>query len=412
MGWVFEPPDGDTIIVPFDTFDGGTGASITMTGLAITDIEIYKDGSVTQRASDNGMTLLDTDGIDRDGATGLHGFSIDLSDNSDAGFYTVGAWFEVKVVSVTVDGQTVNFTACMFRIMASEAVAGVPDVNATHVAGTAQTAGDIPALVVTADAAIDVAVADLANATDGLGALKTLIDALQTDLDNGTDGLGALKALLDAIPTTAMRGTDGALTDKDGFTLSTAGILAVWHQAVSAIATAGSIGKLLKDEITSARMATLTDWINGQRLDVLMDAIKAQTDTLPADPASQAAILAKLPAALVGGRMDANMGAINNVVAAAVRLALSANGMVPFTVDNTVFTPTTTEFEAGDITEVTADHLNGRRILWTTGALAGTTSGAHQETEITDYAIATGRGHFTVTAMTEAPANGDTGIII
>ena len=65
------------------------------------------------------------------------------------------------------------------------------------------------------------------------------------DLANTTDGLGALKALLDAIPTTAMRGTDSAA---------------------------------LASEVTSARMATLTDWINGGRLDLLLDAIKVVTD--------------------------------------------------------------------------------------------------------------------------------------
>lgn len=91
-------------------------------------------------------------------------------------------------------------------------------------------------------------------------------------LTDWIDG-GRLDVLLDAIPTTAMRGTDGALTDKAGFSLSTAGILAVWHQALSAVVTAGSVGKLLKDEITAARMAVLTDWINGGRLDLLLDAI-------------------------------------------------------------------------------------------------------------------------------------------
>jgi hypothetical protein len=35
------------------------------------------------------------------------------------------------------------------------------------------------------------------------------------------------------------------------------------------------------NEVTAARMATLTDWINGGRLDLLLDAIKAVTDLLP-----------------------------------------------------------------------------------------------------------------------------------
>ncbi len=67
---------------------------------------------------------------------------------------------------------------------------------------------DARASQVTADAIVT----DLDNGTDGLGALKTLIDTVNSDLANGTDGLGALKTLLDAIPTTAMRGTDSAAT--------------------------------------------------------------------------------------------------------------------------------------------------------------------------------------------------------
>jgi len=35
------------------------------------------------------------------------------------------------------------------------------------------------------------------------------------------------------------------------------------------------------NEVTAARMAALTDWINGGRLDLLLDAIKAVTDLLP-----------------------------------------------------------------------------------------------------------------------------------
>ena len=42
-----------------------------------------------------------------------------------------------------------------------------------------------------------------------------------------------------------------ALTDKVGFGLSTAGILAIWHQLTANIVTADTIGKLLKDNINA-----------------------------------------------------------------------------------------------------------------------------------------------------------------
>ena len=67
-------PAGSVLPIFFDSFAGSTGASITITGLAVTDIEVYKGTSMTQRASDNGYTLLDTDGIDLDGITGIQGF--------------------------------------------------------------------------------------------------------------------------------------------------------------------------------------------------------------------------------------------------------------------------------------------------------------------------------------------------
>lgn len=107
---------GTTLRIPFSSFAGSTGASVTLTGLATTDIEVYKDGSTTQRASDNGYALLDTDGIDFDGITGIHGFSIDLADNTTAGFWAAGSQYTVVVSAVTIDSQTVNFIAATFRI--------------------------------------------------------------------------------------------------------------------------------------------------------------------------------------------------------------------------------------------------------------------------------------------------------
>lgn len=131
-------PASSTLYIPFVTYDAN-GASVTMTGLAVTDIEIYKNGSVTQRASDNGYALLDTDGIDFDGITGLHGFSVDLSDNSDSGFFSVGGFYWVVVSTITVATQTVTHLAATFRIVAAESSAGVPKVDVSHFNGTAGT---------------------------------------------------------------------------------------------------------------------------------------------------------------------------------------------------------------------------------------------------------------------------------
>lgn len=162
--YVGEIPLGDTVPFPFDTYNS-SGGSVTITGLAVTDIEVFKDGSITQRSSDNGYALLDTDGIDFDSRTGLHGFSIDTSDNSDSGFYAAGSYYWVHVDAITVDSQTVRFTF-WFRMVAAENVAGVkpsdvthfggsagtfasgrPEVNTSHLGGTSQTGRDIGASV-------------------------------------------------------------------------------------------------------------------------------------------------------------------------------------------------------------------------------------------------------------------------
>lgn len=105
---------GSTLYIPFETFASSTGAPITITNFAVGDIQVYKNGGTTQRASTSGIVLLDTDGVDFDAITGIQGFSIDLSDNTTAGFYTAGARFFVVVSTITVDSQTMSFLAATF----------------------------------------------------------------------------------------------------------------------------------------------------------------------------------------------------------------------------------------------------------------------------------------------------------
>jgi hypothetical protein len=113
---------GSTIEIPFESFASSSGAPITITGLATSDIKVYKDGGTTERASASGYTLLDTDGIDFDGITGIHGFSISLADNTTADFWAAGSRYIVVVSTITVDSQTMSFIAATFRIGKSGAI--------------------------------------------------------------------------------------------------------------------------------------------------------------------------------------------------------------------------------------------------------------------------------------------------
>lgn len=281
---VYNVPDGDTLVHLFGTYDGGTGASITLTGLAVTDIEIYKDGSVTQRASDSGYTLLDTDGIDFDGITGIHGFSIDLSDNTDAGFYSVGSWFHVVVSSVTVDAQTVNFVACAFRIMAAEASAGVVDANIASIDANAITATSIATGAITnakfAANAIDAAslATDAVNeivdqvwnelqadhvTAGSFGVLATEIADILADTADIQPKIGTPAADLAADIATVDANVDAVLADTgtDGVVLANDAITAakIATDAIGSDEFAASAAQKIRDEILPTQNAAFSN---------------------------------------------------------------------------------------------------------------------------------------------------------
>jgi hypothetical protein len=156
---------GDMIYCYFPAYDSN-GASVTITGLAVTDIEIYKNGSTTQRASDNGYTLLDTDGIDFDASTGLHGFKVDTSDNSDAGFYADGSHYLIWVDAITADGQTVRFGfETMLGVVARPATAG-RKINVTSGGTVEADLQTIKTQTVTCAGGVTIPAATLASTTN------------------------------------------------------------------------------------------------------------------------------------------------------------------------------------------------------------------------------------------------------
>jgi len=289
----------------FDAFDGGTGASITMTGIAITDIEIYKGISMTQRASDAGVVLLDTDGIDVDGVTGIHGFSIDTSDNTDAGFYAAGSFYTVVVASVTIDGQTVNFVAGTFRLMAAEAIAGKPKTDVDAWLGTA-------AATPTVAGVPEVDLTHVAGATTNVSALATNVDAILTDtgttLQAEVDGIQADTEDIQArLPAALVGGRIDATVDGTGLEAAAAAAIAdaVWDEAATGHTDAGKAGEQLWTDIDAILVDTATT-LQGE-----LDGIQADTED----------IQARLPAALVGGRIDATVDGTGLEAAAAAVIA-------------------------------------------------------------------------------------------
>jgi hypothetical protein len=198
MIWLGDLAAGATVRFLWGS-NGQSGASITRATAG--GIKIYKDASTTERASAAGIT----DTVDFDGRTGIHLCAIDLSDNTDAGFYAAGHDYAVMVAGAVIDGQTVNAVLAHFSI-ANRPVQGV--------------------------------------------------------------------------------------ADKTGYALSAAGVQAIWDALTSALATVGSIGKLLVTDIDAAISSRLAGGSYTAPDNSSIAAIKAKTDNLPASPAAVGSAMA------------------------------------------------------------------------------------------------------------------------
>lgn len=465
---------GDTIYFPFDTYAGSTGASVTISGLSVTDIEVYKNGSTIQRASDNGYALLDTDGIDFDGSTGLHGFSIDTSDTSDSGFWADGAQYWVHVNAITVDGQTVRFTYYLtLGYLLRPTTAGRKlDVSSGGEAGldwanvgsptttvnlsgtTVKTATDIATLIGTPSETATVcgdinSIATTANnilddtATDGVVVNSLTIAgqaAIQSEVNDALVANNLDHLLLSAVDTNfattvhlnsvighlADNGTsatfdrttdsqeairdrgDAAWTTATGFSTHTAAD--VWAVATRVL-TAGTNIALAKgtgvtgfndlsasDVRTAVGLATAnldtqlaaivadtnelqTDWANGGRLDLLVDAIVDDTGTSGVvvatfTTAGKAELQTEANDAIVANRLDELLAADSDI-----------DGAQPPAVGS-VFHETLTKTAGSFTYDQTTDSLEAIRdrgdAAWTGGGGGGLGTGARTVTITVD----------------------------
>lgn len=276
-----EVPAGSVLPIFFTSHDGATGANEAASNLAVGDVLIYKGTSVTQRSSTAGISLIDTDGLDIDGLTGVNGIAIDLSDNTDPGFYAVGSFYNVVLGPITIDAQTVYLHLATFRIVAAEHTAGYR----------------------------------VATIKDGTGT---------GELDTAS-GAVILTAAYDPAKTAAQAGDAMSLTSGERTTLAAA----IWAALTSGLSTVGSIGKLLVDNVN----ATISSRLASSSYTAPLDAAGTRTavglnaanlDTQLGDLPTNAELASGLAAAddavlaAIAGLNDVSSGDVQTAAAAAL----------------------------------------------------------------------------------------------
>ncbi len=114
MNYLGDFTEDATIQVYFPTSDGSGGKVAASAPFGTGDFFIYKNGSATQKATVNGITVTSP----FDSRTGLHLVTIDTSnDTGDAGFWEAGNNYAVIAEPTpTVDSQSLIAVLATFSI--------------------------------------------------------------------------------------------------------------------------------------------------------------------------------------------------------------------------------------------------------------------------------------------------------
>lgn len=391
-----------TVGVAVAVGDGFTPVT-SLVGASADEFEIIKHGATTTTTIAGTLAAIA-------GADGYYALDLSATDTDTEGRLVLLINDDSLILPIRHEFMVVN--ANVFDSLFAVAATDFLQVDITQIAGTTQDATDLAdfaaagydpvtnkvqgvVLVDTTTANTDMrgtnsaalasvatearlAELDAANLPTDIADIPTVAEFNARTLlaagyfDPAADIVANVTTVATTTTNTDMRGTDSA--------------------ALASVATEARLSEL--DEATAGKMANQVDII---QVDTTTD-IPATITTLQSDTDD---IQTRLPAALVSGRMDSNAGAINDNALAAIRLALSAGTIVIGAA--ATGTLSTTQMTT-DLTEATDDHYNGRIIIWTSGVLKD------QATNITDYAGI--GGLLTFTAVTEAPSNTDSFVIV
>lgn len=219
-----------------------------VTGAATLDSEVSIDGGAfadctneaTEVATSSGMYFLDLTAGEMNGDT----------------------------ISVIIKTSTAGAKTTPVVLYPEEA--GDVRVNVTQVNGTNQTAGDLAAMITTVDDFLDTEIAAIKAKTDQL--TFTLANKVDASIQAAGDFAQAAADKVWASATRTLTSIGASLVQE------------IWDRATSALTVAGSIGKLLVDNINatvgSRATQTSVDAID-DFIDTEVAAIKAKTDNLP-----------------------------------------------------------------------------------------------------------------------------------
>ena len=227
-----------------------------VTGAAGLDSEVSKDGGTftdctneaTEIATNSGVYYLDLTSTEMNADT----VAIIVKTSTSGAKTTTIVLYPVEGGDIDVDVTYINGSA----LSTSTAQLGV---NVVQAAGTAWASGALTSGVFATGAITAGAIA-----ADAIGASELAADAV-TEIQSGLATAAALATIDDFLDT------------------EIAAILADTNELQ-------------------------TDWVNGGRLDLLIDAIKAKTDNLPSDPADDSDIDTQLAA--IAGYLDTEIAAI------------------------------------------------------------------------------------------------------
>lgn len=320
---------------------------------AVTDADSTPTFAVYEEATDTDIGI----GGNLTKRTSLTGNYRGTFTASAANGFEVGKWYSI-IASATVNAIAGKAVVKNFRVVANETVAGVPEVDVTHVAGTAQTARDLGATLGAAGAGL----------TD-LGGMSTTMKAqVQTECDDALVGQNLdhlVKIAVDTdLPTTVnLNSVLGYLMD--------AGVSWSYNRSNHSL---------------EGLLSGIPDGVDAQLVIYGLNTISS-----------------RIPAALTaGGNIKADIQGINSNTGGAAALDRAARAI---TIGTVGAASTTTSIVTSSITPAAAvgDQFKGLILKFDKD-----TTTANLRGQGTDITASTAGGILTCTALTTAPVSGDT----